>query len=217
MTPLETAREILHGLDVPHALEDGGLAFAGPTGPGRIVETAGGALRVRRSLAAAPDDPIVLACVAAWVRARVMLYGGRALVEETCGVRELAAMLGRTPLPAPPRPVIAVAVGVLGVALPRLDGPAILRLAPQAGGLVDRARATYLLTANRHLRATTGAWSDGPSLVVDPVPADMERLRGEIHAIGTSLRVLGDEAIARSYLEMVPPRVPAASGGNASP
>jgi hypothetical protein len=92
-------------------------------------------------------------------------------------------------------------VGTVGVAMPVVDQPTFLRLAPLAGSPVDRARIRYLARARAELRAATAGWMAGPGLIVTP-DADRERLRDELSQVARGLAVLDDAAIAQSYLEM---------------
>lgn len=105
--------------------------------------------------------------------------------------------------------VVGLATGTLATALPPLARPVFLRLASEETDVVDRARATYLGLAAADLRACRPAWSGGPGVAVDPSQVDRACLAAEIHALGRALRVLGDETIARSYLELVQPASPA--------
>jgi hypothetical protein len=116
-------------------------------------------------------------------------------------------------------PVIDLEVGVLGAAIPELSRPTFLRLArPVVPGSshrpgcapgqrpshpVDRARAAYLESANALLGSARGTWHDGPGLVVEPTTVRCDRLRDEVFAVGHALLALGDERIARRYLEAI--------------
>jgi hypothetical protein len=111
-------------------------------------------------------------------------------------------------------PVIDFASGVLATRVPPLAAPVFLRLAPPASALVDEARAAYLLAAAPALRAARAGWREGPGVAVEP-GGDRDLLGEEVHQVGLALRALGDERVARSYLELTQPRVPAASGRDA--
>jgi hypothetical protein len=177
-----------------------------------LEERVEGRLRLVRPLAG--DDPVAFARLAARLPApaRVVLRDGVARVEWTCHAAELAAAREALEVLASTEsgrhlPVAEVAVGTLtaNVTLPAV--PAFLRLAPAAGTLVDRARATYLLVANAHLGPAVGGWLDGPGLVVEPT-ADLAALRRELLEVATGLRALGDERLARAYSALGTPTEP---------
>jgi hypothetical protein len=122
------------------------------------------------------------------------------------GEETLIGVAGRDPFTAlraaaAEVPAVDVTVGVLGVALPALSRPTFLRLGRPASPLVDRARAAYLGEAGAHLRAARPAWVHGPGLAVRPSAAPAQ-LAAEVREVGRALDALGDERIARSYLQL---------------
>jgi len=112
--------------------------------------------------------------------------------------------------------VIDLAVGAFGVVLPSGAAPMFFRLGRSVGGPIDRARASYLLVANAHLRAGIGGWIDGPGIATRcnagsgrgagsgaSHAASDEVLCAEIETMAPALRALGEnERFARAYLEL---------------
>lgn len=101
-------------------------------------------------------------------------------------------------------PIIDLVVGVFTASLPVLSAPTFLRLERPATPLIDEARATFVRAANVHLRCGRGLWLHGAGLAVDPATSDLAALPRELFGLARALEALGDEAIARSYLEMIP-------------
>jgi hypothetical protein len=102
-----------------------------------------------------------------------------------------------------PWPPVDVTIGVLGVAVPALEAPAFIRLAPSVDPTVDRARAMYLrAAAARRLRSGRVGWVDGPGIATDPATAAPEVLRAELTEVGRGIALLDDERVARSYIDM---------------
>ena len=230
---LRAAAAVLRAEGFSCADDDGGLCFSGPAGEGRIDEGSAGRVRLRYEIRgsqphSAAGDPLALARLSARTPApvRITLRRRIAVAEQTCRVAELAAALERMARlwmeTGPGMPLVDLTVGVLDVALPAVIAPVFLRLAPPCTDTVDRARATFVLVANARLRAGKGGWIEGPGLTVGTTNGDREPLREEIYAVGHGLRTLGDERVARSYLElcgmrhMTPTRVPAPSGRGAT-
>ncbi len=186
--------------------DDGWLEVETPAGCARVLDGSA-AVAIRRELAG--GDPIALARLSThFAMARVVLIGGRPFTQQSCAVEALAAMLEHPARPDPkPPPVIEILVGEFAAVLPPLAGRTFLRLFPPATDVVDRARAAHLLAVSARLRLA-GGWVDGPGVVVDPPTA----LAAEVYEVAHALRVLGDESVARDYLELTQPRVPAAGG-----
>jgi len=100
------------------------------------------------------------------------------------------------------QPVIDVVAGTFTVDVTRPTAPVFLRLAPESEPAIDRARATYLLRANAHLRAGTAGWQGGPGMATGP-DVDPALLGRELLELAAGIRVLGDERIAAAYLALV--------------
>ena len=204
--------------------DEGGVAFSGPGGRGHASEESSGSVRVSLQV---NGDLMELARRSVRVARsiRIVVRGRAASAEARCRVEEIPDVLRRiTELPDAGGDIGAVdlTVGVLAVSLPALDPPVFLRLAGPSSPTVDLARATYVLAANADLRAGRGGWIDGPGLAVDSGRLDRALLSAELHEAGHALALLGDEWIARSYLELrgalvtTQPRAPAAAGRDAS-
>lgn len=103
--------------------------------------------------------------------------------------------------------IVDVPVGVMTTVLPPLAPPVFLRLGSPMDPTVDGARRAYLQAADADLRTCRADWRDGPGLFVDRTPSDPDQLVAEVHEVGRALRVLADAAVARSYLELMEPRV----------
>jgi len=103
--------------------------------------------------------------------------------------------------------VLDVEAGMLGTALPPLTPPVFLRLQGPAGALVDGARRRFLACASADLNACSGGWHGGPGVFVDRPDQDRAALTAEVHEVARALRALADEAVARSYLEIMESRV----------
>jgi hypothetical protein len=99
-------------------------------------------------------------------------------------------------------PATDVVAGSFTVDATRPTAPVFLRLAPESEPSIDRARATYLLLANAHLRAGTAGWQGGPGMVTGP-DADPALLGRELLELAAGIRVLGDERVAAAYLALV--------------
>ena len=107
-----------------------------------------------------------------------------------------------------PLPTVDVPAGVLATTLPSFTAPVFLRLGRPGGLLVDRARTAFLRAASADLRRCAGGWDDGPGVLVERCAPDVrEALAAEVHELAHGLRALGDEDVARSYLELMDPRV----------
>jgi len=215
--------EVLGALGFTCVADDGGgLAFSGPGGRGHAFEDSPESVRVSLVL---NGDLIELARRSVKVARpiRIVVRGRVASAEARCRVEELPDVLRRmTELPDADIAAVDLTVGVLAVSLPALDPPVFLRLAGASSPTVDLARATYVLAANADLRAGRGGWIHGPGVAVDSGPVDRALLCAELHEAGHALALLGDEWIARSYLELrgalvtTEPRAPAAAGPGAS-
>jgi hypothetical protein len=214
MNALAHARDLLRAEGcICSDAADGSLLFAGAVGRGRVGETAAGELRVHYDVSAVADDPLVYARMSSRSGpVRITLCHRAPVAELRCPVTALTAALRGivglwAPDPCPALPIVDLALGVLEAVAPPLVAPAFVRLfaataAPPAAPVVDRARATYLLTANARLRSGKGGWRDGPGLTVDPAYSDRTTLGGELFEVGHALQALGEERIARSYLEL---------------
>ena len=107
-------------------------------------------------------------------------------------------------------PIVDIRAGVLATVLPAFTTPAFLRLGRPADPYLDRARTAFLHAASADLRTCTGGWQDGPGVLVDRCATDGgDALAAEVHEIARGLRALGDEDVARSYLELMDSRVAA--------
>lgn len=114
-------------------------------------------------------------------------------------------------------PIVDVAAGVLATVLPSFTAPAFLRLGRPAGPFLDRARTAFLRAASAELRTCAGGWQDGPGVLVDRCAlGGREALAAEVHEIARALRALGDEDVARSYLELMDSRVAASDASTDS-
>jgi len=202
--------------------DDGGLAFSGPSGRGHAFEDSPESVRVCLELNGDLMD-LARRSVKVVRPIRIVVRGRVASAEARCRVEELPDVLRRmTELPDADIAAVDLTVGVLAVSLPALDPPVFLRLAGASSPTVDLARATYVLAANADLRAGRGGWIHGPGVAVDSGPVDRALLCAELHEAGHALALLGDEWIARSYLELrgalvtTEPRAPAAAGPGAS-
>ena len=202
--------------------DDGGLAFSGPGGRGHAFEDSPESVRVCLELNGDLMD-LARRSVKVVRPIRIVVRGRVASAEARCRVEELPDVLRRmTELPDADIAAVDLTVGVLAVSLPALDPPVFLRLAGASSPTVDLARATYVLAANADLRAGRGGWIHGPGVAVDSGPVDRALLCAELHEAGHALALLGDEWIARSYLELrgalvtTEPRAPAAAGPGAS-
>ncbi len=109
-------------------------------------------------------------------------------------------------------PTLDVTVGLMATVLPPLAPPVFLRLAPPVDDLVDRARSVFVSAANPDLRTCRADWRDGAGVLVERAAPDTRALAAEVHALGRALRALGDERIARSYLELMASHVTADDG-----
>ena len=204
--------------------EEGGLAFSGPGARGHVLEESPESIHV--SLAVNSDlMELARRSVRVARPIRIVVRGRAASAEARCRVEELPALLRRMmELPDVSGDIAPVdlTVGVFAVALPPLDPPLFLRLARLSSPTVNLARATYVLAANADLRAGRGGWIDGPGVAVDSGPLDRALLSAELHEAGHALDLLGEESIARSYLELrgtlvtTEPRAPAAAARDAS-
>jgi hypothetical protein len=124
---------------------------------------------------------------------RVDLRGGRLRARHARRRRRRPAAAarrarGRPAMTRPTVPVVDVTAGVLTTVLPAFAPPVFLRLAPPAGGVVDRARQAYLRRATAHLRTCVADWHDGAGVLVAEPPSDA--LAGEVHELGRGLRAL---------------------------
>ncbi len=112
-----------------------------------------------------------------------------------------------------PLPIVDVTAGVLATTLPSITAPLFLRLGRPGGLVVDRARRAFLCAASADLRRCAGGWHDGPGALVERcAPDGRDALAAEVHELARGLRALGDEDVARSYLELMDLRV---AGGDA--
>jgi hypothetical protein len=160
--------------------------------------------RVRFTWPIPDTDPIALArlAVGGVLPGRIVVRARMAAIEGTCAAGEVDRILERlacgwAPETSTRLPVVDFAPGVLGVHEPSVELPVFLRLATPETAVVDRARATYLLVANAGLGAAVGGWIDGAGMAVERLP-----IATALHEVGRALRALGEEAIARSYLEV---------------
>jgi hypothetical protein len=221
MNPLATARAVLHGRGhVCADADDGALLFCTPFGSGRIDAATEEQVRVSLDASAVADDPLAFARISSRPGPARMTLRRRAPVAEwTCDAAAVdTALLGLMSLWAPGAgatlPLIDVRPGVLAAVAPPVTTPLFVRLAAAHGGVVDRARATFLLVANADLRSGKGGWLDGPGLAVDPIGDFIEHLAAELWQVASALAVLAEAHIAESYLALcgmthtTQPRVP---------
>jgi len=209
MSSLACARDSLRAEGCICSAADDGAAvlFCAPVGCGRITETPAGDVRLHFDVSAVADDPVVYARMSSRVGpARITLRHRTPVAVLTCPPAGIAAALRGIvslwgPAPHPALPVVDAAVGVLTEVPPVLTGPAFVRLGRPANTIIDRARATYLLVANARLRSGKGGWLDGPGLAVGP-ECGPQALGSELFEVGHALYALGEERIARSYLEL---------------
>lgn len=212
-----------------------GLTFSGPSGRGRIEEAGAGRMLVRHELPSLVADPVFMAMLAARVpgELRIALVRGMAVAMDTCWPDELDTVLTRIeglrtlasqrrprtsagtkapPVPAsllaPDPTVVDLEIGLFEVVPPDVSTRVFLRLLTAVGSEVDSARATYVLVANARLRAAKAGWMGGAGVVVGRTDTDDALLRRELSELGQGLRALGDETIARSYLDLAGPGAP---------
>lgn len=209
MTPLTTARSVLqaHGY-ICGDTDDGGFRFCGPLGCGRVDVVHGGRMRLGLDVSAAADDPRRLARISSHPGpARITLRRRAPVAERACEATALGeALIGLVGALRPADPaeatVVDVRVGVLTAGAPVVTAPVFLRLGEPDCDVVGRARATFLLIANAHLRSGKGGWINGPGLAVDPQASDRAHLQQELLDVGHGLAALGDADLAASYLEL---------------
>lgn len=165
--------------------------------PERLAEVLHDNLRLRRFRL---DHPVDRAA-AAFVRARRAAFPADARP-----LRAVDAPESVTPCdagePCPGRDVVDARVGSFTTALDAVAGGTFVRLAPPAGATIDRARVCYLELARPHLVSGVPGWREGAGLVVaSSYAADV--LRAEIVRLAEGVRALGDERVARGYLDLV--------------
>jgi hypothetical protein len=98
---------------------------------------------------------------------------------------------------------VDVVSGTLATAVPPTAWPAVLRLARAVGDPVDRARSAFLAAAAAELRAGRPCWCGGPALRAE---SDSWQLASELHALARGVAVLGEPALAASFLEIIASR-----------
>lgn len=97
--------------------------------------------------------------------------------------------------------VIEVRAGILGVAIPAINGPVVIRFGHPMGDPVDAARAAYLRAVASTIRCGEPRWLGGPALSIDGYP-DRTILCAEVRELARTLDALGEPTVASSYLEV---------------